>query len=54
MNDRRQQMTALLVSQRFRLAATHGRHEGIGAELMEGVNAAYRAEVVHRRLRVKA
>jgi hypothetical protein len=30
MNDRRQQMTALLVSQRFRLAATHGRHEGIG------------------------
>ena len=26
----RQQMAALLVSQRFRLAAAHGRHEGIG------------------------
>ena len=26
----RQQMAALLVSQRFRLAATHGRHERIG------------------------
>ena len=26
----RQQMTALLVSQRFRLAASHGRHERIG------------------------